>query len=197
MKIYQIPELDELPYPIGKELKPLIKFIKDVVKIIKNNNILPLDLPIKIWVRGSSGAILSGILCTKLMTICKKNSITIKHIKKPGEYSHDVYKPAAIESSYNIVIDDFVSTGDTMEHIQETLNKHKVPKVNLLILSSTGLSYDEDTDCDRDGNYHTLQFKHFTPETLIVGHIDRPFMSCQSQQQLIEILEKLQPTKIF
>ena len=82
-----------------------------------------------------------------------------------------------------------------MRHIQEALVKYKIPKVNLLILSDTGLDYDEDKDCNEERIYHSLHFKHFTPETLIVGSITRPAFSTQPQQELIEILEKLEPTK--
>ena len=101
--------------------------------------------------RGSSGAILSGILIGEMI----EYDIYIYHIKKDGEYSHSSdYYPIDF-SNPNIIIDDFISSGETVNAIFE-----KIQKVNSKELKI-------DTLCVSGGfNIETLNFR---PNNIISG----------------------------
>lgn len=64
--------------------------------------------------RGSSGT----ILATAIQMMLSTNECYIWHIKKEGEVSHgDSDRPRRMEKAVNIVVDDFISSGETIRAI--------------------------------------------------------------------------------
>lgn len=118
-------------YPIGRDIKNLTEITKVFVECILKLNI-PKDRYINLLCRGSSGAIIAGIVASSLS---ENYTVTISHIKKDGESSHsggiDI-----IPGAFNIIIDDFIETGSTMRAIYERFIVEGGNTINMLIVSS-------------------------------------------------------------
>ncbi len=97
-------------YPLGSNMDGAKKLIEAYIAAFNKLRYSP-DTEINLWCRGSSGAILAGMFALKC-----KNECTICHIKKEGENSHKS-NPEYEKKAINIVIDDFVDTGSTLEAI--------------------------------------------------------------------------------
>ena len=82
---------------------------------------------ITIWCRGSSGAIIAGIISSKL-----KGRARVAYISKPNEKRHDLVSPYKYSVGYNIIVDDFICTGKTIDDI---IKKSDREKFDLLIVS--------------------------------------------------------------
>lgn len=106
-------------YPITDQMNLLKIIINDIVEIVNQNNILE-DKTLVMWCRGSSGAIIAGILSYLI-----PNSI-IQHVKKPGEHSHSTGRYVKRENTYNIFVDDFIGTGETFYRVQEEMKKYNI-----------------------------------------------------------------------
>jgi len=148
MKIIQIPFSKELEYPVSQNMLEAINFINVVTPRLKK---LIGNQKLNIWCRGSSGAILAALLVNKLKT----NDCLIFHIKKEGESSHSSNNFGDLTSNrkaLNIVIDDFVYTGKTLQAIKEVLFENAF-MVNILITSAIAME----------------KALPFFPEYLIVG----------------------------
>jgi hypothetical protein len=111
---------DRPGYPLGSNMDGAVKLIEAYVKAFKQigygtNKVLNL------WCRGSSGAILAGMFAIKHGHEC-----TICHVKKEKEDSHGRGFEPYNDRGINVVIDDFVATGDTLLSIvQRTENFFK------------------------------------------------------------------------
>jgi len=186
MKLHVIKNQLKIKYPVGYYIQDAINFINNVTEVIMQMAIkrqFPLK-DIDIWVRGSSGAILGGLLCQKLIAIGYEN-LSVIHIKKEGEDSHTnrVWKTG---SKYHIVIDDFVASGETMDKIAEEAGKY-IKYVDLLIVSKMAVDIDDDLDLNDNYILNSIYLKHFTPKTLICGWITKDYH---------KHLRKLKPTNI-
>lgn len=131
MKKYYVPREFYVAYPVGSIPKLAVKFIEKVVPIVKE--IIKAE-DVNIWVRGSSGAILGTLLMAGL---CDTNNVTITHIKKVGEDSHcgGGISDYRCEGRINILIDDLISSGETVEAIWEKAKKH-ISNIEIVILSN-------------------------------------------------------------
>lgn len=190
MKLHIIKDQRKINYPVGYHIQDAVNFINNVTQVIMEMS-KKKQFPLKnidIWVRGSSGAILGGLLCQKLLAIGYEN-LSVIHIKKEGEDSH-ANNILATDGKYNIVIDDFVASGETMNEIAKETGKY-VKYIDLLIISKIALDieYDSiDTDCfPYNNNIKSIDLKHFIPETLICGAVSKPY---------IKFLRELKPTNI-
>ncbi len=116
-------------YPVGLNIRDNVKIIQDLTnEFLKYEN---KDTPINLLCMGSSGAIMAAIFATIVP------NVIILHIKKDGESSHsscDNYSRFfRDETRLNIIIDDFIVTGSTVNNIYK---KIKVPiKIDYLILA--------------------------------------------------------------
>lgn len=116
-------------YPVGENIHGALEYINVVTPFIKD---LIGDKPINIWCSGSSGAILSAFLVKNLNNPC-----IICHVKKEGEHSHHgnsfskIYKNDCI----NIILDDFMSSGTTIERIYKQA-KYNTLQIDILILAN-------------------------------------------------------------
>lgn len=85
--------------------------------------------------RGSSGAILAG--CVALMFKNQGYRCSIVHIKKPGENSHQEYLAFGSDNRL-IMIDDFITTGKTVNAIHNALIETDKPfDIDTLIVGGT------------------------------------------------------------
>lgn len=117
----------EVLYPIGSNIQrnlSTINLVTDTLqKTIGNNN------RIVLCCMGSSGAIIAGIAASKM------SNVAILHIKKEGETSHSNHKSFEfISDDYIVIIDDFMSSGATIQRIYsflEEMNK----QVNCIALA--------------------------------------------------------------
>ena len=124
MKLHIIKDQRKIKYPVGYYIEDAINFVNNVTQVIMEmakKKQFPLK-DIDIWVRGSSGAILGGLLCQRLLAIGYEN-LSVIHIKKDGEESHteDIF---VTNGKYNIIIDDFVASGETMNEIVKLAGKY-------------------------------------------------------------------------
>ncbi len=99
-------------YPVGEYIHDWIEKAKIMVAEFKKIESFR-DRPVNIICQGSSGAIIATIFADAI-----PGSI-ISNVKKPGETSHSgsffEYSPTAV----NVIVDDFISTGKTMQRIYE------------------------------------------------------------------------------
>lgn len=100
-------------YPIGEFISKNIIVAKEMAytlrKIYKKDDI------INFWCRGSSGAMIASLVARYFPKCC------ICHVKKEGENSHAefiTYK----SDGYNVIIDDFILSGDTINEIYKHLS---------------------------------------------------------------------------
>jgi len=117
-------------YPVGSEPQNLLRAI-DVYAGVILEVVKPGEI-VNLFCRGSSGAIIAGMLSIKLANVL---TIYIKHVKKDGENSHSMgmfFKPNHI----NIIVDDFVSSGQTIDAIYEKIfSIQKNARIRLLLVS--------------------------------------------------------------
>lgn len=91
------------------------------------------DKTVNLICRGSSGAIIAGIFS---ISIPNKNKII--HIKKRGEASHSESAWLGGAMEINLIVDDFMCSGETLNAIYEALqsaNRDKNIKIDCLCLS--------------------------------------------------------------
>lgn len=103
----------ELSYPIGNRMSTANAYMIDAytafsaIEEYKNKHVT-------IVCRGSSGSILATLFASKFPDI---DVVDIQHIKKDGELSH--HSGISINNeSIVVLIDDFVSSGGTVDAIQ-------------------------------------------------------------------------------
>lgn len=117
-------------YPVGRNLVTAKEFAKETAKAF--STISPYHgRNINIFCRGSSGVILATYFSMFVENNCK-----ICHVKKPGEYAHNdelEYDMDAI----NIIIDDFISSGETIRQIYKRMVEAGIDTVNCLIVRNT------------------------------------------------------------
>jgi hypoxanthine phosphoribosyltransferase len=112
-------ELGEMKYPIGihieSNLYKISLMCKLIIETIKTNN---LNDEIYLACRGSSGAIISGIIASKL-----NNPVTILHVKKEEELlnTHSTNRFNLLLNKTFIIVDDLMATGHTLNSIYENL----------------------------------------------------------------------------
>lgn len=110
--------LTSMFYPVGvyinRNLKQINIMYELILETIENNG---LNNECYLICRGSSGAIIAGIIASKL------GNCEILHIKKPEELdnSHSTNKFRLLLNKTFIIIDDFITTGDTMNSIYQSL----------------------------------------------------------------------------
>lgn len=75
---------------------------------------------INLWCRGSSGAIMAAIVASII-----PNAI-ISYVRKPNETGHSLYSHATDKDRKNIVIDDLISSGTTIQLIKDFMLTHGV-----------------------------------------------------------------------
>lgn len=84
------------------------------------------------WCRGSSGAIIAGVLSYLIST-----KTHINHIKKQGEESHSKQVHNVIEpNTVNVIVDDLVASGNTVREILSAMSLYYIKPDALCISGS-------------------------------------------------------------
>jgi len=142
-----ISQKDEIAYPVGRDMAQTIEIVSQMVE--KLRQLYTCSDPIQFVVRGSSGAIISGIASTMM----RSHDLKIVHLKKEGESSHS--SGASIEADRKvIIIDDLIASGATVNTIYSEVSKHNL-EVDTLCVS---------------GSVYTRNL-NFKPNNIITGTI--------------------------
>ena len=101
-------------YPVGLNIQQNIPIIKQMAKLLK------LEYPKKtlvFWVRGSSGAMIAAMISGFL----REQECIIHYVRKSGEDSHGGSDYRNVTNAIHIIVDDFMSSGNTVRIIFEEL----------------------------------------------------------------------------
>ena len=114
MNFIHFDKLKDCEYPVGESFVSNLDYIKGSAEIL--HNFIEPDKPIQLICRGTSGTILAGAIGFILTE--KGRDITIVVSRKTGNHhSHNMAGIRALEFAIPVVIDDFISDGDTLESI--------------------------------------------------------------------------------
>lgn len=128
-KDYKFIQLDfeGIPgYPVGADMVAATLVAKSMARAI-NTVLIEKDVTeVNLLVMGSSGAILGALVGAELINLDKHNTPIVCHFKKEGEYSHcRVPDHHTVDDNvFNVILDDFVSTGATLKKIHSNAEKH-------------------------------------------------------------------------
>jgi adenine/guanine phosphoribosyltransferase-like PRPP-binding protein len=128
----EVEEISGAGYPVGTDMSGVYRIVNamynELIEIYKDTN-----QSIRFLCRGSSGAILAGCVAY----LFEKNNYIdcrVLHIKKPGEISHQEHIYIR-EKDKLIIIDDFITSGNTVNAIHAELLKYSVPfEIDTLIV---------------------------------------------------------------
>ena len=114
MKILKLTHPSDIPYPVGRAMSITKEIVSEMSLLLKK--IYPnKSEPLMFLVRGSSGAILAGIIISMMS---EYDDIEIMHIKKHGELSHSGnYYGLWNRPCKTIILDDFIESGKTVNSI--------------------------------------------------------------------------------
>lgn len=150
MKHISIGKDVQVSYPIGREINKAVKYIDIVVETVGEQL---RKHTMNLWVRGSSGAVLAGIFVKALNS---DKRIIVKYVKKTNEDSHFSMPIEEIpDMELNIILDDFVREGSTMDAIYKDAHDNGIRKIDYLIVANF---YKSET---------RLPFRSFVPEILV------------------------------
>lgn len=140
----------EVNYPVGMHISHNLPVIQELAKAFNKEQCKG---KINVFCMGSSGAIMAAIFASIV------ENVTILHVKKDGEKSHsecDNFKRFVDNGEINIIIDDFIISGDTMNTMYGKIN----PKIEIdyLIL---GFCFNVE---------RKLNCINFTPKNVIYTH---------------------------
>lgn len=103
-KLISIQAGSSLYYPIGENIVYNMATIIKLGEFLKD---IESDKRIILIGRGSSGAIIGGIICS----IVKERRISFIHIKKDGELSHSNARDIWVDNDdLTVFVDDFLAT---------------------------------------------------------------------------------------
>ncbi len=105
-------------YPVGEDMggvQNTVNVMFDELKLLYKDKVKPQFVFV---CRGSSGAILAG--CVAFMFKNDEIRCRVIHIKKPGENSHQEFVSFSKDETI-IMIDDFISSGTTVNAIHNAL----------------------------------------------------------------------------
>ncbi len=131
--IFITTDISMINYPMGEYMKSNVpKIIKTIdtfkqIEEFKGRNL-------NIICRGSSGAIIAAIYSMNL-----PNEIDIIHVKKDGEIAHNGGDIRLMRHAANIIVDDFICSGETMNSIYTRI-KRTYPDIIIDCVCVTGPS---------------------------------------------------------
>lgn len=126
-------------YPVGANMTKVRALVNEY-RIGFRQLKLPAGTSINLWCRGSSGAILSALFAVWF----PQYNISICHIKKSGENSHSDY-PDYSATALNVIIDDFVCSGETINAIIKAIYQRDLkPDVLVVMGASKGTVFNHE-----------------------------------------------------
>jgi len=128
MKLISLTTANSINYPIG------VSYLKENLVVViemayKLRDVFPTE-SIALWCRGSSGAIISGIMSSVI------SIDSINHVKKEGEDSHSG-NCHDTDSNVNVIVDDFIKSGETVNAIYNKMSSKGISVVDCLCVSSS------------------------------------------------------------
>ena len=114
---------DSNGYPVGEHIREYFNLSREIGTIINEN--FP-EKSITLWCRGSSGAIIAALVSQHIFA-----GVEICHIKKSGENAH-ISIPTP-QHDINIIIDDLMASGDTVEAIYVAMKKDKITPIGIIM----------------------------------------------------------------
>ena len=105
---------NNIQYPVGMNMQYNLPIIQNMADLIKKKY---KKKDIILWTRGSSGAIIGGIIASIIPIKA------INYVRKPGEISHSKKIYNTNKNVIHIIVDDFIDTGDTITSIWEEARK--------------------------------------------------------------------------
>lgn len=128
---------NKIAYPVGSYIMDnlhTIKSMADAIYLVVNEYYYDCE-KIELVCKGSSGAIIAGIVCN-ILTEKYNKTVNIYHIKKEGENSHSGSSfPSSYRKGIVVVIDDFISSGSTILSIVEKLHEYGISDIEILCVS--------------------------------------------------------------
>lgn len=119
----------EISYPIYVQNGELANYINCIYRILLKK--IPKISKINIWCRGSSGLSIASCLFIKLE---KYYTPTISYVKKEGESSHH-RRTHLSRNGINIIVDDFIHEGTTVNSIYKKMKDENVIVMDYLIVT--------------------------------------------------------------
>ena len=120
-------EEEHINYPIGSDVESVKKITQSYKRGFKSLK-YPKGSKFNLWCRGNSGS----MLAIAFALLLPQYRWEIFHVKKPGEESHSSY--LCPKDGDNVVIDDFISSGETVEAILEKIDSYsKTPKILIVM----------------------------------------------------------------
>lgn len=117
---YNLTRAEDIAYPILHDMACVIGIVDKIAKLVKKDKSLK-DNRFAFWCRGSSGAVIASLLCAKF-----PNRSLINHVKKDGEASHSTRRYITSDKTYNVFVDDFLCTGETLNEVIKEMNYYEV-----------------------------------------------------------------------
>lgn len=133
MEFRRVDELDMMSYPVGENISRNLETIDLIAELISREYRRE---PLNIWCRGSSGAIVAAIIAKDY--IQRGGFAKVCHVKKQGEHAHSSY-PHYNKEYINIMVDDFISSGDTVKAIWNSQQRYTrgLPMHSLVVTSGS------------------------------------------------------------
>jgi hypothetical protein len=116
MKVHKMNPMYDLSYPVGNNMEKAKKWVRSAARKFRRIAMFK-GKPIQLICRGSSGSVLG----TLFISMLPGYEITIYYVRKHSESAHGISQWQ--ENSYNVVIDDLISTGDTLRAIYNAIPK--------------------------------------------------------------------------
>lgn len=142
MEFKYLKECCKVHYPVGSYYSSTsYHYVREVTRVISET--FP-EGNIILVVRGTSGTILAGGVSQLLSR--RGRNVTIAVSRKFEERSHS-YSLEAISRSTKgafIILDDFISTGDTLEYVIDDLYKIKNKPFDMLCISNYFSDFKDD-----------------------------------------------------
>jgi orotate phosphoribosyltransferase-like protein len=137
-----------LGYPVGSDMQSAIIIANKIVEVFNTIEEFH-DKRINVWCRGSSGMILGSLFVAGLKN---HGTAVLCHVRKPGEKSHCDGTQCHSQTLFgqgegpfiNVVIDDFISSGQTIKQIQHTMIQESSRNFDVVCLTDTHHHYEMD-----------------------------------------------------
>ena len=114
MNFIHFDNFKDCEYPVGESFVSNLDYIKSSAEIL--HNLIEPDKPIQLICRGTSGTILAGAIGFILTEKGRDIAIVVSR-KTRSHHSHNMAGIMDLEFAIPVVIDDFISEGDTLKFI--------------------------------------------------------------------------------
>ena len=150
MKYYDILGAPVVMYPVGNYLSHTLHYMHAVMSIINTKEYgivkaIKAKEEVILWARGSSGCIISTLFARELVAndiVKDYNKIKIQYVRKDKEVTHGsgggIGGKERYSKAFNVIIDDIISTGETIRAITVQAIREGVGYFDLIIAGDGG-----------------------------------------------------------